>query len=162
MQKIIMLFSLILIFSCNPSKTKQATSTNETQKEAKVDPSILASPSTMLNMTTGYWHIGGAISSAIKGGKEGYTGKWLKFLDDMTFIAGKDEKDLFKGTWRYDDDHDLITLRSKESKAYFLNEWRAKVVGDIIILIGNTPQNLKGGQIKLVRADTKMVDYNIN
>ncbi len=165
MNKILITLIVLATFSCTTPQ-KKGTTTNATTKQTKapktVDPSILASASTMLNMTTGYWHIGGAITTEIEGGKEGYTGKWLKFKNDMTFIAGKDENDLFQGDWRYDDEHDLITLKSDTGKGYFLHEWNAKVVGDIIILIGNSPQNLQGGQIKLVRADTKVVDYNIN
>jgi len=173
----IILFSLILfLFACNGNKGSNAasdgstTNTETATKPSAVDPNDLlaiaqasnASASTKANLSMGFWHIGGAVNIKTEEGKEGYVGKWLQFRQDMTYTFGQDDQDLETGVWLFNEDGEYIEFRSKTDKNFYINEWKTKQIGDIIILTGNTPNNPTGGQIKLVRQDTKVIDHNPN
>jgi len=176
----LLLFIALLFAACeNTDKTTTTTkSTTATQTTASTStapaPAKTAieaaqrksnvSASTKQNMTTGYWHIGGAVNVPVKNekGTEGYVGKWLKFNPDMSFIYGIDGDDKYTGTWLFNEEGEYITIQSDEKDAFFANEWKAKQLGDIVLLLGNTPNNAKGGQIKLVRQNTKIIEHNPN
>lgn len=179
MNKSIYLLLIMALFTAceNTGKTTTATTSNGTttaQTSTAPAPAKAAieaaqsksnvSASTKQNMTTGYWHIGGAVNVPVKSekGTEGYVGKWLKFNPDMSFIYGIDGEDKYTGTWLFNEDGEYITIQSDKEDAFFANEWNTKQIGDIVLLLGNTPNNPKGGQIKLVRQNTKIIDHNPN
>lgn len=139
-----------------PAPTVAPAATQAAQKAGK------ASASTAQNLSTGYWHIGGTVNTDKKG-KGGYDGEWFQFNKDQSFIYGKDTQQIATGTWIFDETNEYITFKGKAGEeAYYLYEFQCKQVGDIILLLGNTPNNPRGMQIKLVRQDTKVIEHNPN
>ncbi len=177
-KSIYLLLIIALLVACENTDKTATTSTATTQStttssSAPAPPKAAVeaaqsksnvSASTKQNMTTGYWHIGGAVNVPVENekGTEGYVGKWLKFNPDMSFVYGIDGDDKYTGTWLFNEDGEYITIQSEAKDAFFANEWKAKQIGDIVLLLGNTPNNPKGGQIKLVRKNTKIIDHNPN
>jgi len=178
MLKKIILFGLSLfLFACNSNNGDASSSTPDTPSNTETAPKpaptkkgdLLSiaqasnvSASTKANLSMGYWHIGGAVNIKTDEGGEGYVGKWIQFRKDMTYTFGQDDQDLDSGVWLFNEDGEYIEFRSKTDKNFYINEWKTKQIGDIIILTGNTPNNPTGGQIKLVRQDTKVIDHNPN
>ena len=171
--RIIYLFSfcILLLCACNNEKTNTTTSTSTTTPSteaisvskpvAAVPANGKASASTLQNLSTGFWHIGGAVNTT-EGGKR-YDGEWLQFTKEQTYVYGKDEKEMASGTWIFDEKNEYITLKGKPGEeAFYLHEFQCKQIGDIVLLLGNTPNNERGTQIKLVRQDTKTIEHNPN
>lgn len=167
-------FCLLLAFACNTeSKSDNSTPKNpkKEQTASKSDQSAAAqaaqaagkaSASTAQNLSTGYWHIGGAVNTDRTG--QGYDGEWIQFRPDQTYVYGKAEQDLASGTWIFNEDKEYITFQgiSKGEGTFFQYEFQCKQIGDIILLLGNTPSNPKGMQVKLVRENTKVIEHNPN
>lgn len=136
-------------------KKEDSTKAQAAQKEGK------ASASTLQNLSTGFWHIGGAVNTS-EGGK-GYVGEWIQFAKDQTYVFGKDGENLSNGVWIFDEDNEFITLKDDNNpEAYYAHQFQCKQLGDIILLLGNTPNNKRGTQIKLVRQDAKVIEHNPN
>ncbi len=166
----IICFTLICFFSCQTEQANTKTSSSAVQENqttkasaptADLPKNQKASASTAANLSMGYWHMGGAVNTTE--GDFKYEGCWFKFNKEQTFVYGKDETDVSSGTWIFDENTEYITLKGEPSKpGYFLNEFKCRQIGDIILLTGNTPNNPRGTQIKLVRKDTKVIDHNPN
>ena len=112
--------------------------------------------SVKVNFGSGYWHLGGAVNTKEPGDRSGYEGIWFKLDENQLMTVGKNEKDLYKGAWTWDEEKQQITFMAPLKDDWWLNEWKTINRGDLYICMGNTERNAKSTQFKLVRKHQKV------
>lgn len=77
-------------------------------------------------------------------------GKWIYLKPEGIFTSGVYEKQTNNGTWKYDPDMDIISL-NYEKPGDKSTTWKVQLGRDIIVWLGQTPENKSGSQIRLKR-----------
>ena len=83
---------------------------------------------------------------------EYYKGKYLDFRGNGTFTSGVDGVKNNSGNWTYDEATKIIDIDFADNSNDRDEQWKAHSQSpNVIILMGNTPKNPSGNQIKLER-----------
>ena len=81
-----------------------------------------------------------------------YKGRYIEFGGDGSFTSGINDKKTNSGTWSLDEEKNYLDLDYVDNSVDRDEQWKAqKNTIDVIILIGNSPKNESGNQIKLER-----------
>ncbi len=88
--------------------------------------------------------------------EKAYENRWLVFQKDQTFQVFKDAVPTNTGRWAYDEDADILFLRT--DNAYFNNSWKCQSFKKNLLLLGNTELNNTGIQIRLFMTEKKPGD----
>ena len=143
----------------------QSASSAAMANKPKSNPSMLAQGAAIgdvptsigLNFASGYWHIASGFNVDSLGDFRGWDGTWLQMKPDHELVWGKNEVDLGSGAWGWNEGLEEITFISDTSKEWFIGEWKTTNKGDIYVCIGNTTNNPRSTQFKLVRRQAKTV-----
>jgi hypothetical protein len=157
----IILFVFALLSCTDPSNTGSTPKQNKPTS----NPELLAQgaaigkvpTSISLNFCSGYWHIASGFNVEKSGDFRSWDGTWLQMKPNHELIWGKHEEDLGSGAWGWDEGLEQITFISDTSKAFFIGEWKTTNKGDVYVCIGNTANNPRSTQFKLVRRQAKSV-----
>jgi len=143
---------------------KGATSTAE-KNMPKSNPEMLAKAAAIgkvptsisLNFCSGYWHIASGFNVEKSGDFRAWDGTWLQMAPNHELVWGKNEEVLGHGAWGWDEGLEQITFISDTSREFFIGEWKTTNKGDVYVCIGNTANNSRSTQFKLVRRQAKTV-----
>ena len=111
-----------------------------------------------LNFASGYWHLGAAVNTTEVGKNVGYEGIWFQMHDSHLLTVGKNSETLYQGAWAWDEEPQMLTFLAPLNDDWWLNEWKTINRGDLYVCMGNTPNNKRSTQFKLVRKQSKFVD----
>jgi len=158
---ILVLCTLGLMTCTDESNTGSTTK----QSMAKSNPEMLAQGAAIgkvptsigLNFASGYWHIASGFNVDTTGDFRSWDGTWLQMKPNHELVWGKNEEDLGHGAWGWDEGLEQITFISDTSKEFFIGEWKTTNKGDVYVCIGNTANNPRSTQFKLVRRQAKSV-----
>lgn len=150
------------VLSCIGEANQKANTTNSkhtSSPEMLADAAAIGKVPTSigLNFASGYWHIASGFNVHKVGDFREWDGTWLQMMPNHELVWGKNEEELGRGAWGWNDAAQLITFISDSSKEWFFGEWNVNDNGDILICIGNTPKNSRSTQFKLVRRQAKTV-----
>lgn len=159
----IMLLSVIALMACGGGNG--TASASGVSKMAKSNPQMLADAAAIgkvptsigLNFASGYWHIASGFNVDTLGDFRPYDGTWLQMMPDHELVWGKNENELGRGAWGWDEAQEYITFISDTSKEFFIGEWKTQNKGDVYVCVGNTPSNPRSTQFKIVRRQAKTV-----
>lgn len=143
----------------------QGATSDPTSKMAQSNPEMLAQAAAIgkvptsigLNFASGYWHIASGFNVEASGDFRSWDGTWLQMKPNHELIWGKNEVNLGSGAWGWNEGLEEITFISDTSKEFFIGEWKTNNKGDVYICIGNTANNPRSTQFKLVRRQSKIV-----
>ena len=150
------------LMSCTDEKGSGSTAA---QNIPKSNPEMLAKAASIgkvptsigLNFCSGYWHIASGFNVEKSGDFRSWDGTWLQMKPDHELTWGKNEAILGHGAWGWDEGLEQITFISDTSKEWFIGEWKTTNKGDVYVCIGNTANNSRSTQFKLVRRQAKSV-----
>jgi len=134
---------------------KMATSTPQMLKDAAAYGKVPTSIG--LNFASGYWHIASGFNVDSLGDFRPYDGTWLQMMPNHELVWGKNEVELGRGAWGWDEAQEYIKFISDTSEEFFIGEWRTQNKGDVYVCVGNTPSNPRSTQFKIVRRQAKTV-----
>ncbi len=81
-------------------------------------------------------------------------GRWIKFAGDGTFVSGRWDKQLNKGTWSVSED-DLLSIDYEDHHDQIDRVWKTQGVGgDVVIWNGTKANNATGTSMKMSRIET--------
>lgn len=88
---------------------------------------------------------------------EYYKNRWIEFFADGTFENGIGGKQTNKGKWTLDPQTNLIDLDYEDNSKgkEFDEQWKGQIHPPVLLLLGNTPKNPDGGQIKLDQIEAR-------
>jgi hypothetical protein len=142
------LFTLLMLcglffFSC-----KSDTNSNSDNNSATTNPDgsthVPSSPSSLM---LGLWHFAVVVGDQPVADK--YKGRWIDIKRDDTFTSGLYLEENNSGTWSYNPETKIISLKYKNDEG-LAPEWETQGGGESIIWKGSTPNNKTGLQIKMV------------
>ena len=106
---------------------------------------------------SGFWHIASAFNVDSVGDFKPYDGTWFDFRENNEFIWGRYADEVGKGAWGWDEGKQYLYFFGEKHTEFFIGEWEAKNNGDIVVLIGSTPNNPRSTQYKIVRRHQKVI-----
>lgn len=88
---------------------------------------------------------------------EFYKNRWIELFADGTFENGIGGKQTNKGKWTWDEKTTYIELDYEDNSVGKESDeqWRTMNNNPVMILMGNTPKNPGGGQIKLDKVNSR-------
>ena len=163
--KVIYYTILLVTLSLMTCTDEQSSGSTTAQYMPKANPEMLAKAAAIgkvptsisLNFCSGYWHIASGFNVKKSGDFRSWDGTWLQMKPNHELVWGKNEVDLGHGAWGWDEGLEQITFISDKSKEFFIGEWKTTNKGDVYVCIGNTANNPRSTQFKLVRRQAKTV-----
>ncbi len=86
---------------------------------------------------------------------EYYKDRWIELKGDGTFENGVGGKQTNKGKWTFHADTKILDLDFKDNTVEKDEQWKTQANRPVLILLGNTPKNKTGAQIKLDLVDQR-------
>ncbi len=90
--------------------------------------------------------------------KDAYKKHWIEFKGDETFIYGIGSKQTNQGTWKLNWDEKIIDFDFEDNTSRKDEQWKFMMNSPVLLLLGNSPLNNSGEQIKLDKVDARPVD----
>ncbi len=151
----ILVTALIFTSCSNENSNSSATQDGTTSEDGTGEPGHYeASPDAPL---VGLWAIKFALGNQEENATspaEEYQGRWFHLKSNNTFDSGKWQEKNNSGKWNYDATNQIIQLHFDNSEPIG-NEWKIQGQGEEMVWLGNTPNNKRGIQMKLLR-ETKL------
>ena len=86
---------------------------------------------------------------------EYYKNRWIEFKVDGTFENGVGGKKTNQGKWVLDVPNKLLNLDFENNEVERDEQWLTQMNNPVLLLLGNSPLNNTGGQIKMDKIDAR-------
>jgi len=157
----------LFVFSCGGDTTSSESSTGTTATDphaghnhdhaghdhadhAGEDNVIKSSP---LSPFIGTWAY---FASSHK--KDAYKKHWIEFKGDETFTYGIGSKQTNKGIWKLNWEEKIVDFDFEDNKSRKDEQWKIMMNSPVLLLLGNSPLNASGEQIKLDKVEARPAD----
>ena len=89
--------------------------------------------------------------------KDAYKNHWIEFKGDETFTYGIGSKQTNKGVWKLNWEEKIVDFDFENNTSRKDEQWKIMLNPPVLLLLGNSPLNGTGEQIKLDKVETRPV-----
>jgi len=161
MNKIIVITLLsFFIFSCSNSENQEKTEETVTvvaqddhaghDHDGHDHDEVTHHKASPLSQYLGIWSY-----DAVTHKRDYYKNRWIEFKADGTFENGVGAKQTNTGHWSLDSSNTFIDLNFKDNSVEQDEQWKVQINPPILLLLGNSPKNTTGAQMKLSLIDER-------
>jgi hypothetical protein len=150
------LLCLGLLASCkSESANTSSTETTSTDPEHEQVPTTHGNEKEMQGtdytfLTHQMFHIRAAIVTGRDPNDNPYKGHWIDLLPNGTYHYGKQQTELYTGTWSYNHDAGILALNPNVDSEK-RSEWKVMHNEQMVILVGTQTYGNNGTQMQLIR-----------
>ena len=156
----------VLLFSCSNTENKETVETTSTSA-----PKNIAEKINPIDDHTGHNHAEGTPHKdsrlspyigiwdyfASTHDPKYYKDRWIELKGDGTFENGIGGKQTNSGTWSLEGNN-IINFDFKDNSVEKDEQWKTQCNPPVLLLLGNSPKNTTGAQIKLDLVEQRPVD----
>lgn len=160
--RIIAAFIVLLIFGSCSSDTPKSTQSNITGTTQSVPKyKIVIANASALSPLIGTWEADAVVGIKKTEERLNYEGMWFDLSADQSFSFGQYESQTHIGQYNFDEEEFIITFFFDPADQKIAHQYKIQGLGGsdgaTLIWKGNTPENPKGMQLKMIKVNREPV-----